>query len=116
MKVSTKLVILLMIVSICSLSGCTKQELTTTTTRIEYTQYEVLSKQIFYDSGLFGRGSIYRMDVRVNGNEIERWKLTNNKELYYRYEVGDFFYKIRWVIGGIVDKKSDYIDGKAPIN
>ena len=91
--------VLLLIVILLSVgfifTACEPYTEPTTTTWITYIQYEVLGKQIFYDGGFLGTGSKYKMDVRVNGDKVERWKLDNDKELYYAYEVGDFFYEKR---------------------
>ena len=99
----------LWVLHIGSLLGCAPAQETTTTTYITYTQYEVVDKYI--NNNAFGK-SLLRWSVRINDDKVEIWKMTDRKELYYKYNVGDFFYEKRVHQHGIDSK--ELFPGKVP--
>ena len=95
----------LFILVLLSTIACTPVQETTTTTWIEYTQYELVGKEIV---NWFGPN--YRMYVKINNDKVERWKVDADE--YFRFEVGDFFYQKRIHQHGTDSK--ELLPGKIP--
>lgn len=104
----TKVNFILVFIVVLLITSCASPE-TTTTTSIKYTQYEVIDKNSAYNP--FGVWSSYFFTVRVDNNETDRFRV--DRDFYYQYEIGDFFYEKRVVLQGKIDDK-ELLPGKHP--